>query len=210
MYRGFTEIGKLWVRLGNATGRADVSTHGAQLLATAPKLIAAMHRSLNQTTVETGNPAAPRCLPTVADGHADRGLGSAPDENDCDQSTSFRSYPEMLYSGTLTWQQVDDGNSLFVIFSCRSLRWLFIDLALSNCAVYTDLALGNKSKPEAACCRLLTLGCAGYNNKQTTYTAYGMAYGLINADMIERYLLHWCERCLSSAGSLAGLSLGRL
>ena len=173
MYRGFTEIGKLWVRLGNSTGRVDVATHGAQLLATAPQLVAAMRRSLNQTTVDTGNPAAPRCLPTVADQRASRRLRSTSDDSQstvCDQSTSFRSYPEMLYSGTLTWQQVDD--------------------------VYRDLALGNKSKPEAACCRPMTLGCSGYNNKQTTYTAYGMAYGLINADMIERYLLHWYELVL--------------
>jgi len=157
MYRGFREIGALWSRLGNSSGRTDVAHHGAQLLGTAPKLLAALHRSLNQTTVPTGNPSAPRCLSTVADQHAGAGV--------CDQSTSFRSYPEMLYSGALTWQQVDD--------------------------IYTDLALGNKSQPEAACCRPMTLGCSGYNNKQTTYTAYGMAYGLINADMIERYILHW-------------------
>ena len=50
--------------------------------------------------------------------------------------------------------------------------------------IYTDLALGNKSAPTAACCRPMTLGCPGYNNKQTTYTAYGMAYGLLNADMV--------------------------
>merc|ERR1719231_865510 len=37
----------------------------------------------------------------------------------------------------------------------------------------------------------MTLGCTGYNNKQTTYTAYGMAYGLLNADMVERFLLHF-------------------
>ena len=30
-----------------------------------------------------------------------------------------------------------------------------------------------------------------HNNKQTTYTAYGMAYGLLAADMVERFLLHW-------------------
>lgn len=37
----------------------------------------------------------------------------------------------------------------------------------------------------------MTLGCTGYNNKQTTYTAYGMAYGLLQHDMVERFLLHY-------------------
>ena len=156
MYRGFSEIGAMWERIGRSAGRQDVAAHGAQLLATAPKLFAALHRSLNETTVETGNAAAPRCLSTVADNHK---------PGACDQSTSFRSYAEMVYSGALTPQQVDD--------------------------VYTDLALGNKSAPAAACCRPMTLGCPGYNNKQTTYTAYGMAYGLLAADMVERFLLHW-------------------
>lgn len=193
MYRGFTEIGKLWVRLGNSTDRAEIANHGAQLLATAPKLLVAMHRSLNQTTVETGNPAAPRCLPTVADQRAGQDVRSASYGNDCDQSTSFRSYPEMLYSGTLTRQQVDDGESPYFQLPNRLGIHCW---CICKCVVYTDLALGNKSKPEAACCRPMTLGCSGYNNKQTTYTAYGMAYGLINADMIERYLLHWCDFAL--------------
>ena len=34
-------------------------------------------------------------------------------------------------------------------------------------------------------------GCCGYNNKQVTYIAYGMAYGLLCYDMIERFLLHY-------------------
>ena len=38
--------------------------------------------------------------------------------------------------------------------------------------------------------RPTTLACAGYNNKCSTYTAYGMAYGLLAHDMVERFLLH--------------------
>jgi hypothetical protein len=155
MYRGFTEIGALWTRIGRAAARPDVAAHGAQLLGAAPKLFSALHRSLNMTTVETNNSAAPRCLSTVSDGPPGK----------CDQSTSFRSYNEMLYSGALTIQQTDD--------------------------IYMDLAMGNKSAPSAKCCRPMTLGCTGYNNKQTTYTAYGMAYGLLAADMVERFLLHF-------------------
>jgi len=74
----------------------------------------------------------------------------------------FRGYPELMYSGLLTAQQADD--------------------------LFTHLSYGNES---ALVTRPMTLGCSGYNNKQTTYTAYGMAYGLLVHDMIERFLLHF-------------------
>jgi hypothetical protein len=66
MYRGFTEIGTIWESIGKTAARPDVAAHGAQLLAAAPKLYAALHRSLKLTTVTTNNTAAPRCLPTVS------------------------------------------------------------------------------------------------------------------------------------------------
>ena len=37
----------------------------------------------------------------------------------------------------------------------------------------------------------MTLGCCGYNNKQVTFWAYGIPYGLLQHDMIERFLLHY-------------------
>jgi len=37
----------------------------------------------------------------------------------------------------------------------------------------------------------VTLGCAGYNNKQVTFWAYGLPYGLLQHDMVERFLLHY-------------------
>lgn len=136
----------MWVEIGAAAGRADVVAHGKSLLALAPRIHDAMQTSLRKTTVETGNPAAPRCVPTSADA-----------ATACQQSTAFRAYPEMLYSGALTARQVDD--------------------------IYLDQQMGNKSDAPT---RPMTLGCVGYNNKQTTYTQYGMGYGLLGADMIER------------------------
>jgi hypothetical protein len=166
MYRGFTEMGTIWESIGKTAARPDVAAHGAQLLATAPKLYAALHSSLNKTTVFTNDSAAPRCLSTVSDG--------APGV--CNQWVYFRSYNEMLYSGALSPQQVDD--------------------------ICTNLAVGNNTAcrgpgslgPEPLdlkLCRPMTLGCTGYFGEQVTYTAYGMAYGLLMADMVERYLLHW-------------------
>ena len=61
----------------------------------------------------------------------------------CNGATSFRSVPEMLYSGTLSWQQVDD--------------------------LYTYLAHGNNAEGKGdSAGRPMTLACTGYNNKQTT------------------------------------------
>eukprot|EP00729_Bicosta_minor_P012126 gene12126-30363_t len=170
MYRGFAELGAVWVSIGKSAARPDVSAHGAQLLATAPKLYDALHRSLKATTVNTNNTAAPRCLPTVSARTPGAPWGPSA-EGVCDQWDYFRTYNEMLYSGALTVQQIDD--------------------------VYSDLALGNKTLCQPGStggtefCRPMTLGCTGYDEEQTTYTAYGMAYGLLNADMVERFLLHW-------------------
>ena len=66
-----------------------------------------------------------------------------------------RSYPELFYSGVLTRQQVDD--------------------------VYETLTTSNNSKYAT---RPVTLGCAGYNNKQVTFWAYGLPYGLLQHDMV--------------------------
>eukprot|EP01052_Picozoa_sp_SAG31_P016126 SAG31_NODE_1057_length_10129_cov_29.441376_7_plen_155_part_00 len=73
-----------------------------------------------------------------------------------------RSYPELFYSGILTHKQVDD--------------------------IYSTLTLSNNS---GYVTRPMTLGCAGYNNKQVTFWAYGIPYGLLQHDMVERFLLHY-------------------
>ena len=152
-YRGFMELGAVWERIGRTVARDDVAAHGAELLAAAPLLRRALHASLNLTTQATGNPAAPRCVPTVADPRSDNA-------SVCDQSCSFRSYSEMMYAGVLTRQQVDD--------------------------IYSFGRNGSSGNY-----RFVTLGSPGYNHKQTTYTAYGWAFGLLQHDFVSRYLLHW-------------------
>ena len=46
VYRGFADIGEMWAELGKAHGRPDVAAHGAELLAIAPKLRAAIQASI--------------------------------------------------------------------------------------------------------------------------------------------------------------------
>ena len=72
-----------------------------------------------------------------------------------------RSYPELFYSGVLTKEQAND--------------------------IYETLTTSNGSYVT----RPITLGCAGYNNKQVTFWSYGLAYGLLQHDMVERFLLHY-------------------
>ena len=68
--------------------------------------------------------------------------------------------------------------------------WLVLDLAKMGARVhacdghryqqvddiYTTLTTSNNSDYPT---RPMTLGCAGYNNKQVTFRAYGIPYGLL-------------------------------
>ena len=153
MYRGFAELGKVWRRIGKAANRQDIAEHGAKLLAAVPGLLKSARASIATNTFETGDPLFPRCYSTRAD-QVD------PSKPVCNDPTDFRAVPEMLYSGILSRQQVDD---------------IYMYHAHSQTGTY----------------RPMTMGCTGYNNKQTTYIAYGMAYGLLQHDMVERFLLHF-------------------
>ena len=61
------------------------------------------------------------------------------------------------YSAALSWQQTDD--------------------------LFTYFMYANDTRMVT---RPTTLACAGYNNKCSTYTAYGMAYGLLSHDMVSQ------------------------
>ena len=66
----------------------------------------------------------------------------------------FRGIPELMYSGALTHQQTED--------------------------LWTYFTYANDTRMVT---RPTTLSCAGYNNKCSTYTAYGMAYGPLVHDV---------------------------
>ena len=156
VWRGFVDAGELWTELGKATGRKDVAAHGAELLAAAPQLLAALQASLKLTIHATGNPKAPRFVPTGADPPKQAGdppVGALGD---------FRGIPELMYSGALSYQQTED--------------------------LWTYFTYANDTRMVT---RPTTLSCSGYNNKCSTYTAYGMAYGLLVHDMVERFLVHY-------------------
>jgi hypothetical protein len=122
LYRACREIGLVWAEIGKAAGRDDVVAHGAALLAVAPLLHHDMHASLNRTVATTSNPAAPRHWPFLADvTHSTIELecggwgmnwacaGETPPPAIAQPPAhAYKAYPEMMWSGALTAQQVDD------------------------------------------------------------------------------------------------------
>jgi hypothetical protein len=93
MYRAFTDLGEVWQDVGRRAGRADVSAHGAKLLAIAPKLYNDLHASMNKT-VNITSATGKRCWAPAAAGPA--------------KLSTFRGFSEMLWSGALSAEQAAD------------------------------------------------------------------------------------------------------
>jgi hypothetical protein len=114
----------------------DKGTAAATATATATATAAA-------AAMDAGSVKTLTCWPDEAD------VGMPTNASDCTMGGG-RSYPELLYAGVLTAEQVD--------------------------AIYVAQATSNNPKYGA---RPMTLGCAGYNSKQVTYWGYGLPYGLL-------------------------------
>lgn len=123
IYRGFADAGEMWVAIGTKHNRPDVTAHGKILLGIAPKLRVAIQTSMTMTSWKLPNGRT--CWPNRAD------EGSHIPSAACIDGGG-RTYPEMFYSGVLTYEQIDD--------------------------IYTTLTLSNNTKYVT---RPMTLGCAG-------------------------------------------------
>ena len=144
--------------------RTDISTHAAELLSVAPKLRSAIQASIAKTSFTITQPGprqGKQCIVTGAGLSGPGGARLPTHDSEC-LDGGGRSYPELFYSGVLTKEQVD--------------------------TIYETLTTSNNTKYGT---RPMTLGCCGYNNKQVTFWAYGLPYGLLQHDMIERFLLHY-------------------
>jgi len=159
LYRACVEMGAVWREIGKAAGRADVVAHGSELLKVAPLLYRDLHASLNRTVRNTGVPAAPRRWPFLA---APPSALQRPPPPPPPPEVACKAYPEMMWSGALTEQQVNDTYTL-----------------LANGGV-DDRSLGS-----------LTLGVPGWNTSISGRAPFGLAYGLLQHDMVHRFLLHF-------------------
>ena len=146
MYRAFTDIGAVWVEIGEQAKRADIIKHGNELLQLAPLLYSDLHASLNRTV---GTSAGDRCWQLTAEAGV--------------KQLSFRGFAEMFHSGALTSSQVAD--------------------------IY-------KAASGAAACgqaRFLTMGSPSLGDGKASLSSpssYGLGFGLLQHDMVERFLLH--------------------
>ena len=96
-------MGRTWAVLARSTGRADLAAHSQELLTAATPMREHLQASLQKTIHATGNPRAPRCIPTGADPPP---TGAVPLPTGC--LGDFRGFPELMYSGALTHEQADD------------------------------------------------------------------------------------------------------
>jgi hypothetical protein len=103
VYRGVLDMGRTWAVLARSTGRADLAAHSRELLTAATPMREHLQASLQKTIHATGNPRAPRCIPTGADPPP---TGAVPLPTGC--LGDFRGFPELMYSGALTHEQADD------------------------------------------------------------------------------------------------------
>ena len=174
VYRGFDNLGRALRVIGRLRGRDDVLALATKLLRAAPRMLTHFQASLNRTIVRTGNPRAPRCVPTAADPTRPFGEQSWVDVGapwGC-ANGDFRGYPELMYSGALARDDAVD---------------LFQYLMYANASTMTT--------------RPMTLGCTGYGGSSpkpsadpswcATYVSYGMGYGLLVYDLVEPFLMHY-------------------
>jgi hypothetical protein len=181
VYRGFLEAGQMWKEVGEATKRPDMIAHAKELMDAAPGMLSSLHASLAKTTRPTGNPRAPNCVPTRADPPTSDAVLSALAESISTVVVGqpsdtclgdFRGYPELMYAAVLTRSQTED--------------------------LFLHLTYGNNSMLSTRPMTLTVTGYGGGTPKPTalpswmaTYVAYGMGFGLLAHDMVERFLLHY-------------------
>jgi hypothetical protein len=151
-YRAFVEIGEVWQKVGTEAGRDDVTQHGALLLQTAPLLYTDLHNSL-QKSVDTISSPGDRCYPHRTEANSNLTTGQ--------MSATYRSYPELFFSGALSEEQMDD--------MYKS------GLGLTTCPIGRFMCAGS---PAA--------GVAVF-----THVPFGMPFGLLQHDMVERFLLYF-------------------
>ena len=99
--RGFRDLGRVWRRLGKQRGDEATADWGDQLLNDAATLRRNLEAAMARSMLSDGQPV----LPAIADVKEPFHIAAARDRLD-PQHRSYRAYMEMLYSGSLTREQV--------------------------------------------------------------------------------------------------------
>jgi hypothetical protein len=164
MYRGFTELGKVWLGLAaNRSGTPrtvqaeELLAEGHRMLQDAAGLLTDIRNSMLRSVVQTGQPASPRCWPYVAAGGVCSELRNQSTARD---SEPWRTYAEMAWSAVLDDQTFAD-----------ILNWNRMNAQSMRLSVLT----GSGSD----CC----------GNDLMTFTALGWGFGLLYHGAIESFLM---------------------
>jgi hypothetical protein len=156
--RGLGDLGAVWQRIGAATGDDPLARHGDALAACASELLADLQRSLRQAAAALG------VVPVIA-GIAEPFDVAVRRDNFDPQFRAYRSYMELLHSGTLSAEQVR------VIVEYRASH--------RDSVLGVPCAYSYKTRPDGE-----------YEDRQTAgFLSYGHGYGLLHHDFVREYLL---------------------
>merc|ERR1712107_531251 len=129
------------------------------MLRTASTVLADLHASMNRTMLPaTANRS--RCWPYTVERRTCE-VFQGPGASGGTASTPWRTYAEMLWSGVLKPDQVDD---------------IYMFLSKENSLMRLGTIAGSKQ---------------GWNNQYWPFVSHGFGYGLLHHDFIERFLLHF-------------------
>ncbi len=108
--RGFRDLGGVWEQIGKESGKPELVAWGQRLLKESKAIRTDVQNSINRSILKDTQPV---CLPAIAGVKEPFYVALARDPLD-PQVRSYRAYMEMLYSGSLTKEQVE------MVVNCRA------------------------------------------------------------------------------------------
>ncbi|HVZ32062.1 MAG TPA: hypothetical protein VG963_06545, partial [Polyangiaceae bacterium] len=100
--RGFRDLGRVWARIGKSTGNAELEAWGERLIQEAARLRKDIERAMARSLLSVDGASV---LPAIAGAQEPFDVAVRRDLAD-PQFRSYRAYNEMMYSGSLSPQQV--------------------------------------------------------------------------------------------------------
>lgn len=152
MYRACTDLGAVWAKLGARTGNAQIAADGQSMRNTARLLLKDLNSSMAATVNTSGSV---RCWQASADNAT-----KLPD---------FRGYSEMLNSGVLTKEQVEDIYTAAAGHSTQCGATKFLTLGSPGLAGFTSMVSSSPGFAAALlqvwpfldmCCTMLFVPCS--------------------------------------------------
>ena len=108
--RGLRDLGKVWERIGKRSSTQELVTWGQRLREISKSIGKDVQNSIGRSILKDTQPV---CLPAIAGAREPFYVALARDPFD-PQLRSYRAYMEMLYSGSLTKEQVE------LVVKCRA------------------------------------------------------------------------------------------